>query len=122
VVASGQFLIDSEASLRSTERRMAPDAAPAPDKSARGQAPAGAQSSPSHRAEGRLERIGHHDVTISHGPVPSLKWGAMTMDFNAPKAGIPPELKAGDAIVFEFVQSAQGTYDITKIERKAGKP
>src|SRR6185436_15877702 len=50
VVASGQFLIDSEASLRSTERRMAPDVQ-------------------SHRAEGRLERIGHHDVTISHGPV-----------------------------------------------------
>ena len=107
VVASGQFLIDSEASLRSTERRMAPDVA---------------QSPQSHRAEGRLEHIGHHDVTISHGPVPSLKWGAMTMDFNAPKAGIPPELKAGDAIVFEFVQSAQGTFDITKIERKGSKP
>ena len=109
VVASGQFLIDSEASLRGVERRMnAEGAAPAQ---------AGAQS---HRAEGKLERIGHHDLTISHGPVPSLKWGPMTMDFNAPAAGLPPGLKPGDAIAFEFVQSPQGSFDVTKIERKAG--
>jgi Cu(I)/Ag(I) efflux system membrane fusion protein len=75
-----------------------------------------------HRAEGRLERIGHHDLTISHGPVASLQWGAMTMDFNAPKDGLPPGLKAGDPITFEFVQSPQGTFDVTKIERKGGKP
>jgi Cu(I)/Ag(I) efflux system membrane fusion protein len=77
----------------------------------------------SHRAEGRVERIGHHDVTISHGPVPSLQWGSMTMDFNAPKEGLPQGLKAGDPVTFEFVPSPQGsTFDITKIERKGGKP
>jgi Cu(I)/Ag(I) efflux system membrane fusion protein len=105
VVASGQFLIDSEASLRGVERRMS--------------AEVGAQV---HRAEGKLERIGHHDLTISHGPVPSLKWGPMTMDFNAPK-GLPPDLKPGDAIAFEFVQSPQGSFDVKKIERtSAGGP
>ena len=121
VVASGQFMIDSEASLRGTERRMSAPSdsklAPAPDKSVRGQAPSGAQS---HRAEGKLERIGKGDLTISHGPVPSIQWGPMTMDFNAPKGGLPAGLKEGDPITFEFVQSAQGSFEVTKIERKPG--
>jgi Cu(I)/Ag(I) efflux system membrane fusion protein len=56
VVASGQFLIDSK---RACAERSAGLSAPAQ---------AGAQF---HRAEGKVERIGHHDLTISHGPVPS---------------------------------------------------
>jgi Cu(I)/Ag(I) efflux system membrane fusion protein len=104
VVASGQFLLDSEASLRGLERRMG-DAA---------------TTSATHRAEGRLEKIGNKDVTLSHGPVPSIGWGSMTMDFAAPKAGLPPGLKAGDPVTFEFVESPAGTYQVTKIERRAG--
>jgi len=112
VVASGQFLIDSEASLRGVERRMS-----APTESKPAPAQAVAQS---HNAEGKLESISGNAVTISHGPIPSLKWSAMTMEFNAPKGGLPPGVKAGDAIVFEFVQSPQGSFDITKIDRKRG--
>jgi len=112
VVASGQFLIDSEASLRGVERRMS-----APTESKPAPAQAVAQS---HKAEGKLESISGNAVTISHGPIPSLKWSAMTMEFNAPKGGLPPGVKAGDAIVFEFVQSPQGSFDITKIDRKRG--
>ena len=41
------------------------------------------------------------------------------MEFNAPK-GLPQGLKAGDPVIFEFVQSPQGTFDITKIERRGG--
>jgi Cu(I)/Ag(I) efflux system membrane fusion protein len=112
VISSGQFLIDSEASLRGAERRMG-----APTDSKLAPAQAGAQF---HHAEGKLERIGPRDLTISHGPVPSLKWGPMTMDFSAPKDGLPADLKPGDAIAFEFVQSPQGSFDVTKIQRKPG--
>ena len=111
VVASGQFLIDSEASLRSAERRMS-----APNDSKLAPAQAGAQS---HRADGKLERIGKGDLTISHGPVPSIQWGPMTMDFNAPKGGLPAGLKEGDPITFEFIPSKEGSFEVTKIERKA---
>ena len=106
VVASGQFLLDSEASLRGLERRMGGDAA--------------AASAAAHRAEGRLEKVGDKQLTLSHGPVPSIGWGSMTMDFMAPKSGLPAELKAGDPIAFEFVESPPGTYQVTKIERRAG--
>jgi Cu(I)/Ag(I) efflux system membrane fusion protein len=91
----------------------------APANSSVAPAKAGAQS---HHAEGKLERIGPRDLTISHGPVPSLKWGPMTMDFNAPKGSLPADLKPGDPIAFEFVQSPQGTFDVTRIERKTGGP
>ena len=110
VVASGQFLIDSEASLRSTERRMTAQAV-APEQVA-------AQV---HRGEGRLEKITGNELTISHGPVSSLQWGPMTMGFTAPKGGLPQGIKAGDPISFEFVQSPQGTFDVTKIERRGAQ-
>jgi Cu(I)/Ag(I) efflux system membrane fusion protein len=105
VVASGQFLIDSEASLRGVERRMSPQPQAA---------------SASHHAEGRLENVHEGTLTVSHGPVPELKWPAMTMDFAAPKGGLPPGLKAGDAVAFDFVQTPAGEFQVTRIERKPG--
>jgi Cu(I)/Ag(I) efflux system membrane fusion protein len=105
VVVSGQFLIDSEASLRGSARRMAGEARPA--------APA------AHRAEGRVEKVGTTDLTISHGPVATMGWGPMTMDFIAPRAGLPSGLKAGDPVTFEFMQAPSGSFEITRIERRA---
>jgi Cu(I)/Ag(I) efflux system membrane fusion protein len=112
VVASGQFLIDSEASLRGVERRMSP-AEPAKGSGA---------SAPVHHAEGTIEEVDPKIITVSHGPVPSLQWGPMTMEFEAPASGMPPGLKVGDAIRFEFVQTPAGEFQVTKIERTGGKP
>ena len=109
VVASGQFLLDSEASLRGVERRMSGTAA---------------QKSPepvvTHRAQGRIEHIDGSTLTVSHGPVPSLKWGAMTMEFAAPKSGVPVGVAVGDAVSFEFVQTPAGDFAVTRLERVAG--
>ena len=108
IVASGQFLIDSEASLRGVERRMA------------GGAPAPAPQAVAHHAQGRVERIEGRTATISHGPVPSLQWGSMTMDFNVAPAAMK-DLKAGDAISFDFVQTPAGEFEVTSV-RKGGRP
>lgn len=55
-------------------------------------------------------------VTISHGPVESLKWPAMTMTFKAPNADLSA-LKQGDQVDFEFTSTGMdGT--ITTITRK----
>jgi Cu(I)/Ag(I) efflux system membrane fusion protein len=110
VVASGQFLIDSEASLRGMERRMAAAPAPGQEKG----------MSAVHRAEGRVEQMHEGNITISHGPVAELKWPAMTMEFEAPIGGLPPGIKAGDRIAFEFAALADGGYRVTRIERRGG--
>ena len=110
VVASGQFLIDSEASLRGVERRMSgANATPS------------AAKTPTHMAEGRVERVDGKAVTISHGPVPSLKWGPMTMEFTA-QPQVAKDLKAGESIHFEFVHTPEGQFEVTSVHRMGGKP
>jgi Cu(I)/Ag(I) efflux system membrane fusion protein len=106
VVTSGQFLIDSEASLKSTLSRLEAGTTAA--------APPG-----TYRSEGRVERIGKEEVTLSHEPIPALKWPAMTMGFRSPAAGLPSGLRVGDRVRFEFVER-QGTYQLTNVERIPG--
>jgi Cu(I)/Ag(I) efflux system membrane fusion protein len=105
VVASGQFLIDSEASLRGVEQRMA---ASQPQR-----------ANATYHAEGRLEHLHEGMLTISHGAVPELKWPAMTMDFAAPKE-LPPGLKPGDRVAFDFAATPEGTYRATRVARLPG--
>ena len=104
VVASGQFLIDSEASLKSVLPRL--DAGPASDVHAAAQA---------YETTGRVEAVTSHDITFSHQPVPALGWGAMTMAFSKPSTTAFPDVKAGETVHFAFKQSDDG-YELTKVE------
>jgi Cu(I)/Ag(I) efflux system membrane fusion protein len=112
VVVSGQFLIDSEASLKSTTQRMSDARAPESAKAPR----------PTHHGEGRVERIGKDEITLSHGPIPSLHWGAMTMAFKTPAHGVPQDLAVGDAVSFEIRETQGGKFEITRIARAGGVP
>jgi Cu(I)/Ag(I) efflux system membrane fusion protein len=104
VVVSGQFLIDSEASLRGAATRMGPVPAP-------GAAPEG----PLHRGEGKVEQIGKDEITLSHGPIPTLHWGAMTMGFKLPAGGLPRNIAVGSAVTFTIRPTEAGTYQIVTI-------
>jgi Cu(I)/Ag(I) efflux system protein CusF len=42
-----------------------------------------------------------HTLVIAHGPVESLGWPAMTMNFKAPDVDLS-QIKAGDEVNFEF--------------------
>ncbi len=110
VVTSGQFLIDSEASLRGSAQRMsAPPAASAPS--------APAAPSAEHEGTGRIEAVnGSESLTISHGPIPSAQWGAMSMDFAAPPTGLPKGLKPGDRIRFRFHLDRDGAAMLSSVE------
>ena len=112
VVVSGQFLIDSEASLRGAAMRM--EETPAPGKAAT--LAAGAV----HRGKGKVESIDAHEVTVSHEPVASLRWPAMTMGFKVPDGGVSKELDVGDTVQFEFVEAGDGAYKLTSITKNAG--
>jgi len=105
VVVSGQFLIDSEASLKGTTMRMG-DMPPPKDAMPDG---------PTHRGEGRVERIDKDKITLSHGPIPSLQWGPMTMGFNLPPNGLPGNIEVGDSVAFEIRDAGGGAYEITWI-------
>lgn len=111
VVASGQFLIDSEASLRGALARLDGAAAPKPaDEAAR------------HKGRGRITDVhivkGH--VEIEHEPIPALKWPAMTMEFVVADKPSLRALKRGDLVEFEVraKPTAENDYVIERIERR----
>ncbi|MDP3844781.1 MAG: efflux RND transporter periplasmic adaptor subunit [Oxalobacteraceae bacterium] len=112
VVVSGQFLIDSEASLKGTATRMSD--MPAPDS--------GKAASPPHRGEGKVESIAKDQITISHGPIPTLQWGPMTMGFKVPVSGLPKNLAVGDSVVFEIRPLKDGMFEIATISPNAAAP
>jgi Cu(I)/Ag(I) efflux system membrane fusion protein len=111
VVVSSQFLIDSEASLKGAESRL--NVEPKPDS---------ANTAPRHQSEAKVESIGRDAVTLSHGPIASLKWGAMTMDFKLPPRGLPRGLAVGDKVSFEFYMDAQSLPQLTAVTVLAPEP
>ena len=119
VVASGQFLIDSEARLKSVLGAMATAPAPAASASSAASAPAAAPAGV-HVADGKVEAVEPDGITISHGPVPSLKWPAMTMGFSKPAPKAFPQIKAGDSVHFQFRQGGPMGYELVSIEKTGG--
>jgi Cu(I)/Ag(I) efflux system membrane fusion protein len=110
VVASGQFLVDSEARLRSVLGSMAaaaPASAPASAASAAG----------TYSAQGRVESVEPDSLTISHGPVPELKWPAMTMGFGKPDPKAFADVKPGDQVHFQFRQGGAMDYELVTVHR-----
>ena len=95
VVASGQFLIDSEASLSGVAVR-----------------PLSGSSTGSvtalHRSVGRVETIERDGITISHAPVPAIGWPAMTMRFRVPDASVIRGISPGMRVRFAFDHSSEG--------------
>jgi Cu(I)/Ag(I) efflux system membrane fusion protein len=100
VVASGQFLIDSEASLsgiqpRPIASRPAPMASPAKGPTL-------------YEGVGRVEQISPASVTLSHQPVPAIGWPAMTMTFRLADPALARGVKVGDRVAFAFDQPSAG--------------
>ncbi|QRR06016.1 efflux RND transporter periplasmic adaptor subunit [Burkholderia sp. MS455] len=113
VVASGQFLIDSEASLKSVLPKL--------ERAAGASTPASsvAAAAPIYETTGKVEKVTADDITFSHQPVPALGWGAMTMAFGKPSARAFPDVKPGQTVRFAFTQT-DGGYRLTKVEPQGG--
>lgn len=118
VVASGQFLIDSEANLKSALSKFSSPASgnTADNTKTSSTKPA---ATPLHQATGRIEQITPEALTLSHGPVPALKWGAMTMDFNKPAPDAFKQFKRRDKIRFTFRETDDG-YMLESVEPLTG--
>ena len=96
MVASAQFLIDSEASLRGLQ--------PTPNA-----------ATSSHSTKGVVEALDGVELTVNHEPVPALKWPAMTMGFKLAEPALAKGLKTGQRLRFSFMQRGDD-YVITAIE------
>ena len=114
VVVSSQFLIDSEASLKGVEARLNETPKPADATVA---TPANtATPAPRHEGEAKVVAMGKEAITLSHGPIATLKWGAMTMDFKQPAPpDLPKNLAVGSQVGFEFFMDAEGLPQLTRI-------
>ncbi|HEX6136861.1 MAG TPA: efflux RND transporter periplasmic adaptor subunit [Casimicrobiaceae bacterium] len=109
VVVSGQFLVDSEANLKASATRMS-ETAPA----------VAANAARTHRGEGVVESIDRDEIVISHGPIPSLNWSAMTMGFRPPASGLPAGIAVGDTVNFDIRTTSDGAFEIVGIARARG--
>lgn len=111
VVASGQFLVDSEARLRSVLGSLS-GATPA-------SAPASAAAPATFTAQGKVEGVDADSLTISHGAIAELKWPAMTMPFNKPSPTAFSDVKAGDTVHFGFRKKGD-EYELVSVHRMGG--
>ncbi len=70
----------------------------------------------SHSGNGDITELSSDSVTISHGPVESLGWPAMTMTFQAKSGQMLQGLNVGDPVDFQF-QKAGEQYQLTSIKK-----
>ncbi len=110
VVVNGNFLIDAESKLSAALSGL-------------GQ-PATSPGSPSaakavgHQATGTLDAVDAKagTVTVTHAPIPSLKWPEMTMDFILANPSLVSSVKPGARIAIEIVERKPGEWVITSLK------
>ncbi|MGI9133989.1 MAG: efflux RND transporter periplasmic adaptor subunit, partial [Rhodoferax sp.] len=122
VVVAANFLIDAESNLRaaiagfgSAPEAAGPAGAPAAGKAASSGAVA-------HHGSGTLGTIdaAAGTLSLSHAPIASLKWPAMTMEFKLAHGALAQGLKPGAKVDFEFVERGAGEWVITAIQATRG--
>ncbi|PEQ11543.1 efflux transporter periplasmic adaptor subunit [Novosphingobium sp. PC22D] len=113
VVTSGQFLIDSEASLAGVDvRPIGGEDSPAPtERSA---------EIKTYETRGVIRKITAAGITLKHEPVPALQWPGMTMMFRLGKPALARGFEVGDQVRFTFSQEDKGP-TIQTMRSEAGK-
>lgn len=125
VVVAANFLIDAESNLKAAVGGLGGHAghgsaagAPASSPAVVPQAPKAA-GAVGHKASGTVESVNakSNTIALNHGPVASLGWPAMTMEFDVANAGLLAELAPGAKVDVEFVERNPGEWVITSITR-----
>jgi len=118
VVVSANFLIDSESQL-ALANLVAPAPAPAADAEPHAHA-----ARLRYDTTGTLEAIdlGTRSLTLSHAPIPELKWPRMTMDFQLADPALVEGVAPGSAVRFSFEVGEPGEYVVTRIEAAQAQP
>lgn len=132
VVVAANFLIDAESNLKAALGGLGhAHGGSAPPAGEKDKAPSAAehaghgateQAKPTlvgHQAQGKLDVINADGtVSITHGPIKTLGWPGMTMDFALANSSLATGILPGSAIVFELVERKPGEWVITKLQAK----
>ena len=112
VVVSANFLIDAESNLKAAVGGFGHSAHGSAAKPETGSP----QSGKTHAAEGKVVRAYPKtgSVIITHGSVPSLEWGGMTMEFKVADPALFAAIKTGAAIRFEFIEQPPGEWTVVR--------
>ena len=70
-----------------------------------------------HKAEGVANGIDlqHGKINLTHGPIESLGWPGMTMDFAVKDKAILKGINPGQKVTFEVVQEGPGKFYVNRI-------
>jgi Cu(I)/Ag(I) efflux system membrane fusion protein len=109
VVTSGQFLLDSEASLKGIV--ASPGEA----------SPSSAAASGLHEADGQIVEINDKEVTLAHGPFKTLGMPGMTMTFPLASPALMQGLKAGDKVRVAVSQADDGLR-VERLDKSGAQP
>ncbi len=113
VVASGQFLIDSEASLRGITAAAIEDAQPGPGH---------ADMNPAlHESDGRIIELDEQWVKIAHGPFHTLGMPGMTMRFAIANPHLLHGMAEHDRVSFAVRETASGLV-IERLHKQEQQP
>ena len=111
IVRSGQFLIESEASLRGLLARLEPSEQTVQEQ------PEASQDEAIHDTMAEVKAVHEDRLTLRHPDIPALGWPAMTMDFQLSPNIDTTGLRSGDQIHLQFVLPEEGAPLITTIHR-----
>lgn len=119
VVVSGQFLLDSEASLSGVGLHATADGTPPSTPPSSAVMPMGAPANSSlHEADATIVAIKSDSIKLAHGPFESLKMPGMTMSFGYSDVTAldTTKFKVGDAVHVWVREDASGLV-VERLER-----
>src|SRR5450830_588378 len=122
VVVAANFLIDAESNLKAALGGLGSSAPATAASTAAVAAPAAQAAAPAkavgHQATGTVDGVDLKagTVSLSHGPIASLKWPAMTMEFKTANAALLQALKPGAKVTVEFIERQPGEWVITSVK------
>ncbi|SDY41460.1 efflux RND transporter periplasmic adaptor subunit [Nitrosomonas sp. Nm33] len=120
VVVKANFLIDAESNLKAAISGFGPgDHSLAKSEKSHAEPGTFIESAPpkTHRGEGNIKAIdfAHTTITLAHGPIASLNWPSMIMDFRIADPALLRSLKPGQRVTFEITEESAGEYLLVRI-------
>jgi len=112
VVVSANFLIDAESNLKAALGGFGATGGASPPGSPR-----------SHPGRAKVNGVDaeHGTLNLTHGPVPTLNWPAMTMEFRVKDRALLRDVKPGQEVDVEIAQEGPADFVVTAIRPAGGK-